>query len=318
MINTIAFPDEMVRANRWGNWHHAQRNGLLIKEPWDAIHNVGGKTNDPRTWTSYQQALNYYDPQNDQNMAFYCGSGWCLLDLDHISGLISDYRQDQENLISDIFRVIGPTYAEISTSGEGLHFMFRVDQSVKNFGSKKRASELGHELYHDKRFVALTGNCFNGCYHIAVVDQDQWARLYHLIFNTPLDKPNVNQRSNITVRINHRSNKQLSVDAKATIQKILMSSDGPNFKQWLTGVFWESTQAAKDHGVRKFDHSKVDLKCCRVLAYHTRCNTQLIDEIFRHTGLYRPKWDEWRGNQTYGDMTIKKAIKKKAKYFLAV
>lgn len=316
--NSIKFPQEMTQETRWGSWYHGQEDGLLTKKPWDPVHNNNGKVNDPRTWTTYQQAFSYYNPQDDRNMAFYCGNSWCLLDLDHIRQEISDYQQGFENIITDVFRIIGPTYAEISTSGEGLHFIFQVDQSVKNFGSKKRASELGHELYHDKRFIALTGNCFNGCYHIVVVNQDQWARLYRLVFNDPLDKPSVNQRPNITGKINHRSDKQLSTNAMATIKRILASSDGANFDRWLNGSFWESTQDAKDHGVQNFDHSEVDLKCCNVLAYHTACNPQLMDEIFRHTGLYRSKWDEWHGSQTYGDMTIAKAVEDKQKYFAAV
>lgn len=325
MTNYTPFPLEMINANRWGNWFFDQRDGNLTKRPWDAVLNRDGKVNDPYTWTNYQTATNYRERY--RGIAFYCGDGWCLLDLDHIQQLISDYLQGQENLIGDVFRILGNTYCEVSTSGAGLHFIFKVDETVTNFGQKKRDSnatdkredqrvKTGHELYHDKRFIALTGNCFNGSYQITTINQEKWARLYTLVFNEPLGRPSQNGKNRAdTLRIDHRYTTQLSVEAQLAIKRILHSSDGLQFKNWLYGNFWDSSAEARAHGVMNFDHSSVDLKCCRVLAYHTFCDPQLVDEIFRHTGLYRPKWDEYRGSQLYGDKTITKAIEDKAKYF---
>jgi len=53
--------------------------------------------------------------------------------------------------------------------------------------------------------------------------------------------------------------------------------------------------------------SEADSSVCWTLAYFTK-DTAQIDRIFRRSGLLRPKWDEMHGAQTYGEMTIAKAL----------
>lgn len=54
--------------------------------------------------------------------------------------------------------------------------------------------------------------------------------------------------------------------------------------------------------------SEADLAFCRILANNNAPMHQ-IDRIFRQTKLMRSKWNEKRGNETYGLMTLKKALK---------
>jgi putative DNA primase/helicase len=54
-------------------------------------------------------------------------------------------------------------------------------------------------------------------------------------------------------------------------------------------------------------HSEADLALCSHLAYWTGGDAARIDSLFRRSGLYRNKWDERRGDQTYGERTIGKA-----------
>jgi hypothetical protein len=58
------------------------------------------------------------------------------------------------------------------------------------------------------------------------------------------------------------------------------------------------------------DHSspsEADLALVCMLAFYTRDVDQL-DRLFQGSGRYRPKWDEARGTQTYGQKTIAKAL----------
>lgn len=55
------------------------------------------------------------------------------------------------------------------------------------------------------------------------------------------------------------------------------------------------------------DHSSADMALIGHLR-HKGLSQDEADIIFRSSGLYRPKWDEQRGEQTYGQMTISKAF----------
>jgi len=56
--------------------------------------------------------------------------------------------------------------------------------------------------------------------------------------------------------------------------------------------------------------SEADLALCGQLAFWTARDSRQIDRLFRHSQLYRPKWDDPHRSdkETYGDMTIAKAL----------
>jgi putative DNA primase/helicase len=45
------------------------------------------------------------------------------------------------------------------------------------------------------------------------------------------------------------------------------------------------------------------------LYYWCKGDQQLMNECFRAPGRMRPKWDEYRGDQTYGEMTIRRVCR---------
>ena len=60
--------------------------------------------------------------------------------------------------------------------------------------------------------------------------------------------------------------------------------------------------------VGKGSQSEADLQLCGMLAYWTGCDPNRMDRLFRNSKLMRPKWDEKRGESTYGKNTIALAI----------
>lgn len=78
----------------------------------------------------------------------------------------------------------------------------------------------------------------------------------------------------------------------------------------------------KEAGYKDKSQSEADLAMCNMLAARTKGNPTAIDELFRKSGLMRPKWDEKHGAQTYGqgniDLAINKDKKKKLKIKTAV
>ena len=55
-------------------------------------------------------------------------------------------------------------------------------------------------------------------------------------------------------------------------------------------------------------HSEADLAWTGLLARYAGPQPEQIDRLFRASGMMRPKWDERRGTQTYGQLTIAKVL----------
>jgi primase-polymerase (primpol)-like protein len=56
------------------------------------------------------------------------------------------------------------------------------------------------------------------------------------------------------------------------------------------------------------DESAADLALCNHLAFWTGRDPLRMDRLFRQSGLMRSKWDSRRGDTTYGQLTIDRAI----------
>lgn len=61
--------------------------------------------------------------------------------------------------------------------------------------------------------------------------------------------------------------------------------------------------------------SEADMALCCMLAFYCANDENKIDNLFRHSGLIRAKWDEKRGNLTYGQITINEAIKRTNNFY---
>lgn len=88
-----------------------------------------------------------------------------------------------------------------------------------------------------------------------------------------------------------------SQDDQLIIEKASCAANGAKFDALMRGDLSE-------HGD---DHSAADMALCSMLAFWTRVPEQ-IDRIFRTSGLMRDKWDERHGRDTYGNITIQKAL----------
>ena len=84
----------------------------------------------------------------------------------------------------------------------------------------------------------------------------------------------------------------------------LMQDPKRNPKKWQEDAELIAGKCDKYGG----DESSADLALCNDLAFWCHKDPQLMDACFRRTGLMRPKWDERRGTDTYGERTIAKAI----------
>lgn len=88
----------------------------------------------------------------------------------------------------------------------------------------------------------------------------------------------------------------ISLDDHDVIDRIRRSQQGAKFDRLMAGD-------ASDYGD---DKSAADMALCSILAFWCDGEPQ-TDRLFRQSKLYREKWDERRGSQTYGAITVSKA-----------
>ena len=77
------------------------------------------------------------------------------------------------------------------------------------------------------------------------------------------------------------------------------SKQGPTFHSLYNGE-WETIYSSQ---------SEADLALCNMLAFWTGKDEKKMDRMFRSSGLMREKWDRKQSKSTYGEITLRKAIR---------
>ncbi|WP_270529555.1 phage/plasmid primase, P4 family [Limosilactobacillus vaginalis] len=284
-------PQELKELPNWGLFRKEwdARKGKYNKYPLNAETGELAKSNDPSTWTSFDNALGKISEYGAAGLAFFIQPPYMLIDLDHCFEDIQRVKEsDHDNQVADfIDRTM--SYTELSVSGEGIHIIVKG-----NFpGPKRRHGNV--EMYPEERFVALTGNVFGKPVNAINTASDE--NLQYL-YNTYLDKQGkVIPLSEDTAGPLEPS----TLTADQVIEKALASAQGPKFKKFMDGD-WQ------DMGYTS--HSDADQGFANILAFWCAKDKSLMDEVFRQSGMYRPKWDEKRGKGTYADLTLNEAINK--------
>ena len=98
------------------------------------------------------------------------------------------------------------------------------------------------------------------------------------------------------------ANTNFATEKRLTDEEILSKAKGSKNAFLFAGLWegqWQEIYPSQ---------SEADSALCMILAFWTMKNAEQIDRIFRQSGLYRDKWDEMHGEQTYGELTISKAM----------
>ena len=92
----------------------------------------------------------------------------------------------------------------------------------------------------------------------------------------------------------------LTAEDRSLLKKARAAANGPKFTRLWDGD-WEEYDS----------QSEADLALCSILAFWAGPDADRVDRLFRHSSLFRDKWDEARGDQTYGEKTIALAMEGK-------
>ena len=263
-------------------------DGKLPLNPHDGSN---AKANDVRTWGTFDEATQYALKNgllgNNGGIGFEFANGYAGIDLDNIflaEGILKPFAEEVVRLMD--------SYTEYSPSGKGLHILFKLNVSLSGFGSRRRNDELGIEMYDSGRYFTVTGNVYGEAKSIA--ERTEIARKIYDKYLAKSEHKDVKKglpRSPERVVFD-------GGDGSELLERMFRSQHGAEIRALFSG----------DISAYADDESRADLALCSYLAFWTNNDTSRMDNLFRQSALMRSKWDEKHGAQTYGAMTISKAL----------
>ncbi len=259
---------------QWICWRPVPRDGGKVdKIPIDPQTLRAAKTNDKTTWTDFKTAV-ASAKANSLGLGFVFSETdtFCGIDLDDCfeNGRPVDWAQ---NLVEQM-----GSYAEVTPSGKGLHIIAMGELR----GKRRRKGQV--EAYQTGRFFTVTGARLTDINYVAE-NQDGIDQFYQTHFDEPEPVPVAPPKPEPVSTPTHTENNILNGLKSISAFERLFNGDMGTYPS----------------------QSEADLALCSMIARRTD-DPQMIDEIFRQSRLYRDKWDQLRGAQTYGGITIGKAL----------
>lgn len=275
--NYGSVPDGLKQLPQWVVWKkETDEKGKVKKVPRNPITGYGASSTDPETWNTFITARDIYEETKGYDgIGFvFNNSGIVGIDLDHC---IDETGQMTETA-QEIIQVLD-SYTEYSPSGTGVHIYAYGTLPVD--GKKKEP----YEMYQNKRYFTVTGQSFHNPPKQIQYKGPKILKIYERLF-PQVEAPAQQPISGFSL-----------LNADEVVNRIRASRQGQTFEALYQGDI--SAYPSQ---------SEADMALCNILAFWCAKDAQMMDAIFRQSGLYRPKWDVKHGPETYGNITIQKAI----------
>ena len=295
----MGFPEqlnELMFLKQWVAYRLVwnEKKGKADKRPINPHDGTGAKANDPSTWGTYDEAMNFAMRQGliagrSGGVGFEFGNGYCGIDLDNV--VLEDGRLKE--FASEIVEVMS-SYTEYSPSHKGLHVLCRLSVSMSEFGTRRRNDEIGLEMYDSGRFFTVTGEIF-GEEAKPIENRTEAARN---VYEKYLRKKEEKKSNTGLLRSSERVFQNDLTDSELW-DRMFSSRNGHE----ILALYQGDTSGYGD------DHSRADLALVAHLLFWTGGDENRVDRMFRESGLMRSKWDERHGAQTYGAMTLGLAMR---------
>jgi putative DNA primase/helicase len=286
-LSTATIPQELKERSQWVLWNIELREDKETKIPYQS-NGRHARANDPSTWTSFKTVCRALENNNG-----FDGVGFVFSDHDDYAGL------DFDNCVDPITgEIIDPqvkrwvrdldSYTEYSQSLSGLHVIIKG----RIPGQHKRQGNV--EMYHTGRYFCMTGQRYDGTSARIESRQEALNELYSELFGALDEAPRVN-----TPDEPHEIRETTSqLKDSDVIRKAAAAKNGDKFMR----LFYDGDTSGYQ------SQSEAELALCGMLRFWCGDDTAQIDRIFRRSLLYRAKWDERHGAETYGNMTITKTL----------
>ncbi|HCV8279104.1 TPA: DNA primase [Staphylococcus aureus] len=289
-VNSLEIPDELIELPQWVLWRAEwnEKQQQYSKIPYSYAGYKANSTNSD-TWTIFD-AINSIYEQNDR----YDGIGFVISEHDNyivldIDNAIDESSQITSNLALDMTKM---TYCEKSPSGTGLHCFFKGELPKER---KKKRSDLDIELYDNARFMTMTGESI-GQREISD-DQSLLNNLVERYFKQE-ELPETFIGNNITNKSN--------LDDEDVINIMLKSKQKDKISNLLQGNY-EPYFDSPSEAVQSLLH---------YLAFYTSKDKEQMERIFLNYNNLTDKWGSKRGNTTWGQLELDKAINNQSEVYV--
>ena len=284
-------PEELKVMKRWVCFKvEGMEDGKTTKRPYNALNGAMARVNDEKTWTRFNLALQGCVKYNCDGIGFILGNGIFGIDLDNHEDKNGERPMTEEEFktFSKEFIEKVDSYTELSQSGHGIHI---IGSGQLPEGARRKGCV---EMYDSGRFFAFTGNAIK---NIPInFRENEVKELWKKYVYTP---KNENSLANQHQYRRPLYSAQLKLSDEEVIESAMNSKNGGDFYR-----YYHDGDISQDGN----DHSKADMAFCNLLAFWCNGDRDQMDRIFRNSGLMRDKWDRMTGAQTYGDLTIDKAL----------
>jgi putative DNA primase/helicase len=238
------------------------------------------QSNNKRTWSTFYTAVHSYNNGNFDGVGFMFSKDdpYIGIDIDHCfeDGKISSFADEIIEMMD--------SYTELSPSGEGIHIIVKGELPLQK-GTGRKNPELGLEIYRFGRYFTFTGDSQN--VNEVVERTDELALLFQKYLK---------EKEHSTPKKSVVKNSTTNLSSSELWEKMFNSKNGSSIRSLFQGELING------------DHSSTDLALCNHLAFWTNKDSFKMDSMFRESNLMRDKWDEQRGEYTYGEMTIDNSI----------
>ncbi|HHC9191460.1 TPA: phage/plasmid primase, P4 family [Staphylococcus aureus] len=282
-VKELEIPQELKLVPNWvlwrAEWNEKQQN--YGKVPY-SINGYRASTTNEKTWCDFESVSIEYAVDEQYN-----GIGFVLSDDNNFVCLDIDNVIDEKGQINSelALKMMQFTYCEKSPSGTGLHCFFKGKLPDNR---KKKRTDLDIELYDSARFMTVTG-CAIGQNNICD-DQEILNNLVEDYFKENLSVNDVAREE---------SNTNMQSSDEDIINVMMKSKQKDKIKDLLQGTY-ESYFESSSEAVQSLLH---------YLAFYTGKNKQQMERIFLNYNNLTDKWESKRGNTTWGQLELDKAIK---------
>ena len=300
LIKYKNIPDELRREKRWCLYKIIVRDGKNTKMP-IMPNGKPAKSNDKKTWHSYKDCMDALCKNQGTGLGFFLGDGYIGIDIDKVIDEIMEYSMDfnAASMTANFLRGIS-TYAEISPSKAGLHFIGKG----KVPGERKRYKNL--EIYDRDRFFTITGNILKDKDRSKIVNINQELLPLYQIYMPSIDsiegkagRINLNP-SSLAYKNRFSQNDILNI----LFNRGYFNYSGEDLRQIYNGNYQNYFNS----------QSEADFFMLGRLLYYT-ADVEKSISLMENSGLKRKKWYKRRGSADYIHYIADRAMNGISKFY---